>query len=615
MLSQRRHWKARRRPGPGVVVSAVALVAATLLAAAPVAPATASPVLSASVQGNTLVDGGGRPIRLLGVNRSGAEFACAQGWGIWDGPTDAASIAAMKSWHINTVRVPLNEDCWLGINGVNPAYGGANYRSVIGAYVSALHNAGLLVTLDLHWNAPGSTLASGQQVMADADHAPAFWTSVATYFKADPAVIFDLYNEPHDISWPCWRDGCATTGGWQTAGMQSLVDAVRATGATQPVLLGGLGWSSDLSQWLTYKPTDPANQTAASLHLYNFSGCSTSACWTSQVAPVAAGVPVVTGEIGEDDCGSGFIAAYMEWADLHRISYLGWTWNTWDCRTGPALIAAYDGTPTAFGIGLRTHLAALAEPDPADFDGNGTTDVAVFRPSTDTWFVRGGATVAFGASGDIPVPGDYDGNGTVDMAVFRPSTGTWLIRRGATTTWGTSGDVPVPGDYDGNGTTELAVFRPSTGTWYVQGGATTTWGTSGDVPVPGDYDGNGIIDIAVFRPSTGTWFVRGVVTTAWGTTGDVPVPGDYDANGTVDMAVFRPSTSVWYVQGGRTVAWGASGDVPAPGDYDGNGSTEIAVFRPSTGTWFVRAVATVGWGADGDIALPLPAAIRMAAVP
>jgi len=135
---------------------------------APVAPAAGAPVLSVSVQGNALVDGSGAHIRLLGVNRSGAEFACAQGWGIFDGPTDAASIAAMKSWHINTVRVPLNEDCWLGINGVNPAYGGANYRSAIGSYVTALHNAGLLVILDLHWNAPGATLATGQQVMADA---------------------------------------------------------------------------------------------------------------------------------------------------------------------------------------------------------------------------------------------------------------------------------------------------------------------------------------------------------------------------------------------------------------------------------------------------------------
>jgi hypothetical protein len=168
---------------------------------------------------------------------------------------------------------------------------------------------------------------------------------VATYFHRDPAVVFDLYNEPHDISWGCWRDGCVTSGGWPAAGMQSLVNAVRSTGATQPVLLGGLGWSSDLSSWLAFRPRDPANQTSASFHVYNFSGCNTATCWSAQVAPVAASVPVVTGEIGENDCASGFIASYMGWADAHAVSYLGWTWDTWNCSSGPALITAYDGTP------------------------------------------------------------------------------------------------------------------------------------------------------------------------------------------------------------------------------------------------------------------------------
>lgn len=210
--------------------------------------------------------------------------------------------------------------------------------------------------------------------MADADHSPAFWSSVATYFGADPAVAFDLYNEPHDISWPCWRDGCVTSGGWQAAGMQSLVNAVRSTGATQPVLLGGLGWSSDLSSWLTYRPTDPANQEVASFHVYNFSGCSTASCWTAQVGLVATSVPVVTGEIGENDCASSFIATYMAWADAHGVSYLGWTWDTWNCSSGPALITAYDGTATAYGAGYRDHLAALA----------GTTTTTTFPVTTTT---------------------------------------------------------------------------------------------------------------------------------------------------------------------------------------------------------------------------------------
>ncbi len=336
----------------------VLVAAACCLAAAP-GSASAAP-LALHVSGNHLVDGAGHQLRILGVNRSGAEFACIQGWGIFDGPVDDASIAAIASWHVNAVRVPLNEDCWLGINGVNPAYGGAAYKQAIKGLVSRLHAHGLYAILDLHWNAPGTTAATGQQRMPDADHSPTFWKRVAKAFKKDPAVAFDLYNEPHDVSWACWRDGCTLPEGWKAAGMTSLVKAVRGTGATNPILLGGLGWSSDLSQWLAYAPADAQHQLVASYHTYNFSGCSNASCWSSTIAPVAAQVPVVTGEIGENDCGHGYVDQYMAWADAHGVSYLGWTWNTWDCGSGPALISAYDGTPTAFGAGVKAHLAALA---------------------------------------------------------------------------------------------------------------------------------------------------------------------------------------------------------------------------------------------------------------
>jgi hypothetical protein len=80
----------------------------------------------------------------------------------------------------------------------------------------------------------------------------------------------------------------------------------------------------------------------------------------------------------------------------------------------------------------------------ADFDGNGTTDVSVYRPSSGVWFVRNQSTVAWGASGDIPVPGDYDGNGTTDVAVFRPSSGVWFVRNQSTVAWGASTDIPLP---------------------------------------------------------------------------------------------------------------------------------------------------------------------------
>src|ERR1700733_12730462 len=191
------------------------LTTAPILLALLVALALAEPVASVAspwigVRGNHLVDGSGKTVRLLGVNRSGAEYQCVEGDQIFDGPTDWASIKAMKSWKINAVRVPLNESCWLGINGVAPSLGGSAYRAAIREYVSGLERAGLYVILDLHWAAPRHGLATGLIPLPDAEHAPAFWSSVATEYREDRGVIFDLYNEPHDVNWECWSAACTS---------------------------------------------------------------------------------------------------------------------------------------------------------------------------------------------------------------------------------------------------------------------------------------------------------------------------------------------------------------------------------------------------------------------
>ncbi|MDP9345064.1 MAG: glycoside hydrolase family 5 protein [Actinomycetota bacterium] len=310
---------------------------------------------------NQLVDAHGRPIRLLGVNRSGAEYACIGRLGFFAGPTDERAIAAMTAWQINAVRIPLNEQCWLGINGAPARYSGARYRAAIGRYVARLHRAGLYVVLDLHWNAPGAARASGQQSMADLDHAPAFWHSVARAFKADPAVVFDLYNEPHGVSWQCWRDGCLVPEGWRTAGMQTLVDAVRSSGARQPIIATGLHWGGDLSAWLRHRPDDPVNQLAAGLHVFDFSGCRSIGCWKSSARRVSREVPVVTTELGQRACSGAFIDRFMDWADSAGVSYIGWAWNPSGCAA-PALIRSWDGQPTASGARLRARLVRLAAP-------------------------------------------------------------------------------------------------------------------------------------------------------------------------------------------------------------------------------------------------------------
>jgi endoglucanase len=335
-------------------VLAVALAVLSLAASG-----SAASGLAIRVQGNRLVDGNGRVVRLLGVDRSSFEYACAQGWGMWVGPTDRAAIAAMKAWRINTVRLPLNEACWLGLRNVKPQYRAGPYRRAVLGYVQRLHAAGLYVIIDLHWNAPGNQRALDQQRDADADHSPAFWRSVAAAFHGDRAVLFDLYNEPHDISWSCWRDGCSTPEGWKAAGMQQLVNAVRSTGSRQPLLLGGLNWANDLSGWLHWRPRDPARQLVASVHVFETNACGAEPCWNSVIGQVAEQVPVVSGEIGQGRCAHDFIDQYMSWADAHGVSYLAWAWNVWDCEL-PGLITDYNGTPTStYGEGFRAHLAAL----------------------------------------------------------------------------------------------------------------------------------------------------------------------------------------------------------------------------------------------------------------
>jgi hypothetical protein len=346
-----------------------------------------------AVVGAKLVDGSGAPLRVAGVNRSGSEYACAQGWGMFDGPTDDASIAAIASWGVNAVRVPLNEDCWLGINGVNPAYAGTNYQSAIRAFVTRLEAHGLDVILDLHWGAAGKQLALGQEQAPDADHAPAFWSSVASQYKGVSGIAFDLFNEPHDISWSCWLNGCTTPAGWKATGMQQLINAVRNAGAKQPVIVEGLNWGGDLSGWLANKPSDPAGQLVAGWHIYNFSGCNTTSCWDSTVAPVAQQVPVLATEVGESDCAGGFLGSLLPWADSHHIGYMAWAWDVDSCGAGPSLISDYSGTPTAYGAAYKAYIAGNSPPP----SGNPLDPAARFDfedGTTQGWAVSWGNTLA-----------------------------------------------------------------------------------------------------------------------------------------------------------------------------------------------------------------------------
>ncbi len=276
---------------------------------------------------------------------------------------------------------------------------------------------------------------------------------------------------------------------------------------------------------------------------------------------------------------------------------------------GPAVLAQWWTTNTdydllcpAYAASLTRYFSRYAAAVPfGDYDGDGRTDLALFRPGTGTWYVRGLSAAAWGSVGDLAVPGDYDGDGRADLAVWRPSTGVWYVRGGLTVEWGVQTDRPVTGDFDGDGRADPAVYRPGTQTWWIRGSAPVRWGAPGDVPVPADYNGDGRTDIAMWRPSTGTWYVRGIAATRYGIPGDQPVAADYNGDGRADLALWRPSTGTWYVRGVAATRYGIAGDLPVPGDYDGDGRTEIAMWRPSTGTWYVRGLAATRWGVASDL--------------
>ena len=261
--------------------------------------------------------------------------------------------------------------------------------------------------------------------------------------------------------------------------------------------------------------------------------------------------------------------------------------STGFARTGSVIVGALTLNVTQAG-------AARAR---FDFDGDGRSDLAVYRGGT--WYLQqstnGTAVAQFGLAGDALAPADYDGDGKTDLALYRD--GTWYVLQSSNAgvfavQFGLAGDIPVPADYDGDGRAELAVFRA--GIWYslnLAGNQTSAvqFGLAGDKPVPSDYDGDGKTDPAVYRG--GTWYLlrsaAGFGAVQFGLASDKPVVGDYDGDGKADLAVYRDG--VWHIlanfQTYSVAQFGIASDIPVAADYDGDGRADIAVYRD--GVWYV----------------------------
>ncbi|MEO6629848.1 MAG: VCBS repeat-containing protein [Aquihabitans sp.] len=272
-----------------------------------------------------------------------------------------------------------------------------------------------------------------------------------------------------------------------------------------------------------------------------------------------------------------------------------------------------------------------------DFDGDGIADQAVVRHESGqlVWYLRpsSGASISFtfGLTGDLPVPADYDGDGTTEPAVWRadgPGAPQFFIREDEevrSVAFGQRGDDPtVTADYDGDGVDDIAVYRDGYGFlpsvfYHLSSGDgsvhSVPFGLEGDVPVRGDFDGDGIDDQTVARPEGDAlihYTLRSsdgaVDRTVWGLPTDQVVPGDYDGDGRSDHMIVRADGRqlVWWRYdggSGTSVPWGQIGDRPVVADYDGDGIDDIAVWRPDTGQYLVLPSAG-GARTDGPWGLP-----------
>jgi hypothetical protein len=269
---------------------------------------------------------------------------------------------------------------------------------------------------------------------------------------------------------------------------------------------------------------------------------------------------------------------------------------------------------------------------------------AIWRPSTQQWWILGGmhGVDYWGLPGDVPVPADYDGDGFTDIGVWRPGDGTWYVIHSSSNTqrwtqWGMNGDIPVPGDYDGDGEDDYAVYRPGDMKLYVYAdgcAAQTIWGryVGPGSPVVGDFDGDGTDDLAMYK-NDGTFSIWPVSTGGSATIGSLgstiigywppyvlylfttPVVGDFDGDGRADLGRFEYGSARWVIRFSGSGIMGAMSfgngyDKPVPGDYNGDGITELATWTADNGAglsyFHVLGQADQQWGYPGDTPVPAP---------
>lgn len=323
------------------------------------------------VVGTRIINDKGEPVLLRGVNA-----ACLEWSSDGQGHLLKTIEVAIKDWHANIIRLPLSQDRWFG-RGPEQTDSGKAYRALVQQAVDTCAARKCYIILDLHWsdcNEWGANI--GQHSMPDSNSV-AFWRDLAPRYANHPAVLFDLYNEPHDVSWNVWLKGGQITdkpNGWhagppkkfQAVGMQQLLDTVRAAGAKNVVIAGGLDWAYDFSGILAGRQlSDPqGNGVIYANHCYDNKDDSVDE-WITNMEKASAKLPIIVSEFGgtsgpsQVDPSDNWLLHVMRAMQEHH-----WSWLAWDLHTSarPNLISDWDYTPTpGFGVYVKKALADSAK--------------------------------------------------------------------------------------------------------------------------------------------------------------------------------------------------------------------------------------------------------------
>jgi endoglucanase len=330
----------------------------------------ASRPLPLKVSGTQILNSRKQRVVLRGVNTASLEWTSNGEGHILD-----TVKTAIRDWRVNHIRLPLAQDRWFG-KAPEQKDDGKAYRALVKQVVDTCSGQGCYVILDLHWSDAGEWGRQiGQHVMPDQNSVP-FWKDVSKTYKNHPAVLFDLYNEPHDVTWDIWLKGgtvtekdrrAGTEKTYEAVGMQALLDTVRGTGAKNVVVAGGLDWSYDLSGILAGRQlADPkGNGVLYANHAYPFKG-DTVEQWIAKMEKATQTLPVIVSEFGAEERGVRDQTA-EEWVRhvLQVLQSHDWSWTAWDLHpaAGPRLISDWSYTPTpAFGAWVKQALLGTLPP-------------------------------------------------------------------------------------------------------------------------------------------------------------------------------------------------------------------------------------------------------------